>query len=209
MREHRFGRGVFVERLLTESHTEPRSELRRRTEPPSHQPRPLLDDLCVREGAVWEVPLSRMRGERGTCSDGAHLAWSEGPFVALSPAPSMLVLNLPLTHLRPLSHLRPKCATEMRELPSIRMPDCFMCSVKPNRRSRSLASRARLRAPVLSPHRKKMRPTKHAIELVTEAVTAAARFCSCVHWSAPRKRSTQQARSRTYVSSECVSCRCG
>ena len=51
-------------------------------------------------------------------------------------------------------------------------------------------------------------PITHARELAAEETTAAVMFCSVVHWSAPRKRSTQQARRRTYVSSECVSCRC-
>ena len=77
--------------------------------------------------------------------------------------------------------------------------DCATWYTKPRRRQRSLRRRARLRLPVLRPHRKRMRPTRHAMDEHADETTAAVRFCSCVHCSAPRKRSTQQAVSRTYL----------
>ena len=62
-----------------------------------------------------------------------------------------------------------------------------MCSVKPNSRSRSFARRAFFRAPTFSPQRKNIRPMKQAMEERAEEVTAAVRFCSCVHLGEKKK----------------------
>ena len=78
----------------------------------------------------------------------------------------------------------------------------------PSRRCRSLCRSASLRSPTLRPHRKRVRPMRHVSELAAEAVTAASRFCSCVHWSAPRKNNTAHAVSSMYVSALCTSCKC-
>jgi len=61
------------------------------------------------------------------------------------------------------------------------------CSVNPIMRSFSLSSSTFFRGPVLRPHRNSTRPSATTSDEETEAVTAAVRFCSWVHWSAPGK----------------------
>jgi hypothetical protein len=83
-----------------------------------------------------------------------------------------------------------------------------VAATMPRMRLRSFAESTILRAPVFKPQRKTIRPNMQAKELATELAMAAESLCPSAHWSAPRNTMTQQHVRRTYVSNECVSCRC-